>query len=52
MSINDGAGEEQPSKHALVSGQESVFHWCMFVCQRVIDEEREGGTLHFLIHMY
>lgn len=27
MNINDGEGEEQPSEHALVSGQQSVFAW-------------------------
>lgn len=48
MSINDGEGEERPSKHALLSGQEREFYCC--VCVRERDGRRgRVNVLHVRI---
>ncbi len=50
MNINDEEGEEQPSKHALVSGQESVFSLvCVFACVSNRWGREEGKGVNVLI---
>lgn len=50
MGINDGDGKEQPSKHALVIGQESGFFLLLCVC--VSERWRDRRCVNDVVHIY